>query len=65
LIGSPIACGSIDTTVLVYGESGTGKEFIVRELERYKGNRRKAAEALNISTVTLWRKMKEYELTAI
>jgi len=37
-------------------------ELIRRALERYKGNRKKAAEALNISTVTLWRKMKEYEL---
>src|SRR4051812_35211326 len=40
------------------------RELIRRALERYKGNRRKAAAALNISTVTLWRKMKEYELTA-
>ena len=39
------------------------RELIRRALERYKGNRKKAAEALNISTVTLWRKMKEYELT--
>jgi transcriptional regulator with PAS, ATPase and Fis domain len=31
-------------------------------LERFKGNRRRAAEALNISPVTLWRKMKEYGL---
>jgi DNA-binding NtrC family response regulator len=33
---------------------------IERALERFGGNRRKAAEALNISTVTLWRKMKQY-----
>ena len=33
---------------------------IERALERFKGNRRKAAEALKISTVTLWRKMKRY-----
>jgi len=39
------------------------RDLIRRALERYKGNRRRAAEALNISTVTLWRKMKEYELT--
>jgi DNA-binding NtrC family response regulator len=39
------------------------RELIRRALERYKGNRKRAAEALNISTVTLWRKMKEYELT--
>jgi len=39
------------------------RELIRRALERYRGNRRKAAEALNISTVTLWRKIKEYELS--
>jgi len=37
---------------------------IERALERFGGNRRKAAEALNISTVTLWRKMKHYGLSA-
>src|SRR6185437_14116862 len=40
------------------------RELIRRALDRFKGNRKKAAEALNISTVTLWRKMKEYDLTA-
>jgi transcriptional regulator with PAS, ATPase and Fis domain len=33
---------------------------IERALERFGGNRRKAADALKISTVTLWRKMKKY-----
>jgi DNA-binding NtrC family response regulator len=37
---------------------------IERALERFKGNRKKAADALNISTVTLWRKMKQYGLSA-
>jgi DNA-binding NtrC family response regulator len=37
---------------------------IERALERFDGNRRKAAEALNISTVTLWRKMKRYGLSS-
>jgi DNA-binding NtrC family response regulator len=36
---------------------------IERALERFDGNRRKAAEALNISTVTLWRKMKQLGLS--
>jgi DNA-binding NtrC family response regulator len=36
---------------------------IERALKRFEGNRRKAAEALNISTVTLWRKMKQYGLS--
>jgi DNA-binding NtrC family response regulator len=37
---------------------------IERALERFRGNRREAAEALKISTVTLWRKMKQYGLIA-
>jgi DNA-binding NtrC family response regulator len=40
------------------------RALIQRALDRYRGNRRQAAAALNISTVTLWRKMKEYELDA-
>jgi transcriptional regulator with PAS, ATPase and Fis domain len=40
------------------------RDLIRRALERYNGNRKRAAHALNISTVTLWRKMKEYGLTA-
>ena len=35
---------------------------IERALERFGGNRKKAAAALNISTVTLWRRMKQYGL---
>jgi DNA-binding NtrC family response regulator len=35
---------------------------IERALERFGGNRRRAAEALKISTVTLWRRMKQYGL---
>jgi DNA-binding NtrC family response regulator len=38
--------------------------MIERALEKYGGNRRKAAEALKISTVTLWRKMKHYGLSS-
>jgi len=38
------------------------KTAIERALDRYAGNRKRAAEALNISTVTLWRKMKQYGL---
>ena len=38
------------------------RALIERALERFNGNRKQAAEALNISTVTLWRKMKEYGL---
>jgi DNA-binding NtrC family response regulator len=37
--------------------------MIERALARFGGNRRRAAEALKISTVTLWRKMKQYGLS--
>jgi DNA-binding NtrC family response regulator len=38
------------------------RRLIGKALERFHGNRRKASEALNISPVTLWRKMQEYGL---
>jgi DNA-binding NtrC family response regulator len=38
--------------------------MIERALEKFGGNRRKAAEALKISTVTLWRRMKHYGLSS-
>lgn len=38
------------------------KEMIQKALERFDGNRRKAAAALNISERTLYRKIKEYDL---
>ena len=38
--------------------------MIERALDRFGGNRRKAAEALSISTVTLWRKMKQYGVSS-
>ena len=38
--------------------------MIERALERFGGNRRKAAEALNISTVTLWRRMKQFGISS-
>ncbi|MGH9382764.1 MAG: sigma 54-interacting transcriptional regulator [Vicinamibacterales bacterium] len=41
---------------------GQEPELIQRALDRYRGNRRQAAEALSISTTTLWRKMKQYGL---
>jgi len=40
------------------------RTLIRRALDRFHGNRRKAAEALRISTVTLWRKMMRYNLTS-
>jgi DNA-binding NtrC family response regulator len=38
------------------------RELIRRALERFNGNRQQAAKALNISTVTLWRRMKHFGL---
>jgi transcriptional regulator with PAS, ATPase and Fis domain len=40
------------------------ERLIKKALERFDGNRRQAAKALNISPVTLWRKMKEYGLVS-
>ena len=40
------------------------EERLIRQaLEKFKSNRKRAAEALKISPVTLWRKMKEYGLS--
>ena len=39
------------------------QRLIRHALERFKGNRKPAAAALEISPVTLWRKMKEYQLS--
>ncbi len=39
------------------------KATIKRALDRFHGNRRETAEALKISAVTLWRKMKHYGLS--
>ena len=38
--------------------------MIERALEKFGGKRRRAAEALKISTVTFWRKMKQYGLSS-
>jgi DNA-binding NtrC family response regulator len=38
--------------------------MIERALERFGGNRRKAADALKISTVTLWRRMKQFGISS-
>ena len=39
------------------------RALIARALERFRGNRHQAADALKISTVTLWRKIKQYGLS--
>jgi transcriptional regulator of acetoin/glycerol metabolism len=50
---------TIDTLDLKKNEQG----LIRQALQKFKGNRKRAAEALDISPVTLWRKMKEYGLS--
>ena len=40
------------------------RAMIERALERFHGNRRDTAEALKISAVTLWRKMKQYGISS-
>jgi len=37
--------------------------MIERALEKFGGDRRRAAEALKIGTVRVWRKMKQYGLS--
>ena len=39
------------------------KEVIEKYLKKFKNNRRITANALNISERTLYRKIKEYEIT--
>jgi transcriptional regulator with PAS, ATPase and Fis domain len=39
------------------------RALILKALDRFKGNRQRAAKALNISTVTLWRRMKHFGLS--
>ena len=38
------------------------KKTIIESLQKYAGNRKQAANDLGISTTTLWRKMKEYQI---
>jgi len=38
------------------------KKTIIESLRKYAGNRKQAASNLGISTTTLWRKMKEYQI---
>ena len=59
-----------DATIYALNEDTIGEisleeiehEMIKRCLDKFKGNRRKTAEVLNISERTLYRKIKEYEI---
>jgi DNA-binding NtrC family response regulator len=72
--GDRIQLRELPTEVIRKPRSGTGGDTldlqeqeqvtIERALKRFRGNRRQAADALKISTVTLWRKMKRYGIEA-
>ena len=59
-----------DATVYAVNEDTVGEvslaeleqEIIERTLKKFDGNRRKTAQALNISERTLYRKIKEYDI---
>jgi len=46
----------------IYSISDNEKDLIIRALEKYRGNRRKAAQELGISERTLYRKIRDYEI---
>ena len=52
--------GSSDHSVLTLSE--LEKQHILKVLSNTGGNKTKAAELLGIARVSLWRKLKEYEL---
>ncbi|MCL4814537.1 MAG: sigma 54-interacting transcriptional regulator [Vicinamibacteraceae bacterium] len=60
--------GTADASDEEGGEAGAfdlarhERELIRRALARYRGSRKRTAAALNISPVTLWRKMKQYKI---
>jgi DNA-binding NtrC family response regulator len=55
--GVPESAGSLSLDLEV-----NERASIQRALERFGGNRKLAAKALNISTVTLWRRIKQHNL---
>ena len=59
-IASPSVMLTPDTLDLEAHE----RALILKALDRFKGNRQRAAKALNISTVTLWRRMKYFGISA-
>ncbi|CAN5764150.1 hypothetical protein BH23GEM3_BH23GEM3_18690 [soil metagenome] len=65
---SPAAVDAADADAIVFREGMTMQELERRAIElalkRFGGNRRKAAEALEIGERTLYRKIKEYGLEA-
>ncbi len=55
---------SVDRSSLPLKDSlkETEKQMIIKNLTRFNGSRVKTAQALKMTKVTLWRKMKEYDL---
>ncbi len=61
LVYSPVDPANNDSTIKPLDEME--REMIEKALDKFRGNRRKVARALNISERTLYRKIKEYGLT--
>jgi transcriptional regulator with PAS, ATPase and Fis domain len=58
----PIVAQPSNNNAANYSMDEMEKDMIIKALERFQGNRRKASQALNISERTLYRKIKEYNL---
>jgi DNA-binding NtrC family response regulator len=56
------AAGRIIWSAKTFDLEQQERALIQQALERFGGSRRQAAEALRISPVTLWRKIKRYKL---
>lgn len=61
-IETPISVAEQSAHADIYSEQDPIRELICNTLHKYRGNRRKTAEALHMSTTTLWRKMKQYQI---
>ena len=53
---------SIDADAEIKPLEDMERDMIVKALDKFRGNRRKVARALNISERTLYRKIKEYDI---
>ena len=54
--------GNVESNDTLQSLETLERTHILRTLERVGGNRKRAAEILRISTTTLWRRLKEFEL---
>lgn len=58
----PAATSLTPTSSLVQNRETTERAVIVRALERVSGSRTRAAQLLGVSRVTLYKKMRKYQL---